>query len=154
MPNRDKPVAVQYVQNVNVSPQPVSYVMSQPSQQFYEYSPQNVTTVAQPHVTTVAQPQVYMVADQYQAPPQEMTYAVQQAPQQMSVPNTAWDDFNKRRNAAIARQGFTTKTSAKAPSTMQFPGMNAGYNSGAMSQDATNAYLQSIGVAPVGAQVE
>ena len=68
----------------------------QPSQQLYEYSPQNVTTVAQP--------QMYMVADRYQAPPQEMTYSVQQVPQQMSVPNTAWDDFNKRRNAAIARQ--------------------------------------------------
>ena len=56
--------------------------------------------------------------------------------------NPMWDDFNKRRNAAIRNQGFTTKESAKGPVSSAQPV--------GLSQDATNAYLQSIGVAPQG----
>ena len=66
----------------------------------------------------------------------------------MQAGNPAWDDFNKRRNAAsdleIWTQGFTTKESAKAPVDTMAPGGKQ------LSQDATNAYLQSIGVSPGG----
>jgi|NorSeaMetagenome_1021524.scaffolds.fasta_scaffold88011_1 hypothetical protein len=65
----------------------------------------------------------------------------------MQAGNPAWDDFNKRRNAAIRNQGFTTKESAKAPVDTTAPG---GMQRVPLSQDATNAYLQSIGVTPGG----
>lgn len=61
--------------------------------------------------------------------------------------NPMWDDFNKRRNAAIRSQGFTTKESAKGPVSAAVGGMQP---AAGLSQDATNAYLQSIGVAPQG----
>lgn len=61
--------------------------------------------------------------------------------------NPMWDDFNKRRNAAIRSQGFTTKESAKGPVRTAVGGMQP---AAGLSQDATNAYLQSIGVAPQG----
>jgi len=61
--------------------------------------------------------------------------------------NPAWDDFNKRRNATIREKGFTTKESAKGPATTVDMSQQA---SGGLSQDATNAYLKSIGVASGG----
>ena len=60
--------------------------------------------------------------------------------------SSAWDDFNQRRNAAIRKQGFTTQESAKAPHGAALGGGLSAM--GGFSQDATNAYLQSIGVAP------
>ena len=62
--------------------------------------------------------------------------------------NSAWDDFNRRRNASIRNLGFTTSASAKAPHHGAVGGVMPTANG--FSQDATNAYLQSIGVAPSG----
>jgi len=53
-----------------------------------------------------------------------------------------WDDFNRRRNQAVKSQGFTTRESAKAPST----GMPQGLPP--ITGDAATAYLQSIGAVP------
>jgi len=63
--------------------------------------------------------------------------------------NPAWDDFNKRRNATIRQQGFTTKESAKGPVNTAPLGGGVQPSMG-LSQDATNVYLQSIGVVPGG----
>ena len=60
--------------------------------------------------------------------------------------NSAWDDFNRRRNAAIRNQGFTTKESARGPVHGGGLATGGGGQVSALSQDATNAYLQSIGV--------
>ena len=67
----------------------------------------------------------------------------------MQAGNPAWDDFNKRRNAAIRNQGFTTKESAKVP--VNTTAMGSTQQAVPLSQDATNAYLQSIGVTAGGA---
>jgi len=80
---------------------------------------------------------------------QPMPIAPQQA-QGAQQGNPAWDDFNKRRNATIRSQGFTTKESAKGPVNTAPLGGGMQPAMG-LSQDATNAYLQSIGVAPGGA---
>ncbi|KAJ1483716.1 hypothetical protein T484DRAFT_2021395, partial [Baffinella frigidus] len=137
-------------------------MMQQPQQVQYQMAPQEQYVMQQGYEQSYAPQQQSYAPQQAFAPQQSFAPMPMQQQQQAAPADSAWDDFNRRRNAAIRTTGFTTKESAKMPAgmqqaqpqaqTMMMSGQSASYAPpGAISQDAANAYLQSIGVSPAAA---